>query len=108
MAKGFDSATPGLTKPQRAIFWAFTPFRRLWSADWFVPIARIGRRGLDQYRLDAETINITAKTTGELFLFVNDAIVPVNLRRLGLGWDEYYKNNQGTATITVSRLHRGP
>jgi hypothetical protein len=108
-AKGFTSRTSGLTALQKGIFAAFVPFRRLWSADWFVPIARIGEGGLDQYRLDRQTMNIDAKTTGELFLFVNDAIWPVNLRPLAWGWNRaFYTNNHGTADVVVTRLPDTP
>lgn len=44
------------------------------------------------------TAEITAKRTGELFLFVNDAILPFNL------YQPFYANNQGTAMVTVTPL----
>ena len=104
-AGGFTAMTPGLTTLQRAILVVSGPFRRLWSANWFVPVARVGEGGLDQYRLDADTMNITAKTTGELFLFVNDAIWPINsFNPAAWGWRAFYRNNTGAATVTVQRL----
>ncbi|MEH6434054.1 DUF2235 domain-containing protein [Massilia sp. DD77] len=43
---------------------------------------------------------VTAKSTGELFLFVNDAVVwPPNLH----GY--FYSNNLGSALVNVERLH---
>jgi uncharacterized protein (DUF2235 family) len=33
-------------------YWSATPLRRWWNADWFKPIARIGRFGNDEYVLD--------------------------------------------------------
>lgn len=103
-AEGFSSRTPGLTFFQRVLFIASTPFRRLWSADWFVPVARIGDKGITQYRLDAPTTIITAPARGELFLFVNDAIAPLRAWPPAWGWDAYYLNNRGAATVTVKRL----
>jgi hypothetical protein len=93
---------------QRAVFAAFVPFRRLWDADWFVPVARIGERGVNHYPLTQFSTEITAQATGELFLFVNDAVAPVNIRPPGLGWKAYYANNDGTAEITVTRLPGAP
>ncbi|HEY5906760.1 MAG TPA: hypothetical protein VIZ31_01885, partial [Vicinamibacteria bacterium] len=84
------------------------PFRRLWSAAWFVPIARIGARGSDQYPLDASATELTARTSGELLLFVNDAILPINLSPPSLGWGSYYSNNHGQATVVVTKLEDAP
>jgi len=53
-------------------------------------------------KCEASTVlisDLTADTTGELFIYVNDAV---------LTWpghtDELYKNNSGTATVTVTRV----
>jgi hypothetical protein len=62
------------------------PFRRVMDADWFVPIARIGRSGPD-FPLTASPAQFTAPASGELFLFVNDAILPP--------WLFFYGNNLG-------------
>jgi uncharacterized protein (DUF2235 family) len=84
------------------------PFRRHLGEPWFKPIARIGRRGGDEYPLDpADILNktraattlvshIKARRSGELFLFVNDAVWPVLP-----GWQPYYRNNHGSATVEV-------
>ena len=43
--------------------------------------------------------DITADATGELFLYVNDAVLTLP------GWtDVFYKNNSGTAKVTVTRI----
>ncbi|WP_332684998.1 DUF2235 domain-containing protein [Bosea sp. (in: a-proteobacteria)] len=85
----------------------FALFRRHLGQFWFMPIARIGAFGSDEYPLYPNdwsrpgpwrgkmTAEITAKRTGELFLFVNDAILPLNLAQ------PFYANNRGTATVTV-------
>jgi hypothetical protein len=80
----------------------------LWSSDFFVPVARIGKRGLDNYSLEQEVNEVTAQTTGELFLFVNDAIAPVSLVPFCLGWGAYYANNEGTAEVTVTKVADPP
>lgn len=85
------------------------PLRRHWAEPWFKPMARIGAEGSDVYALDpeppiarrpepdAETVfaaTITARTTGELFLYVNDAV----------GLPLFYANNCGRAVVTIERL----
>lgn len=105
---GASFTTPGLNLVQRAAYLIGSPFKRVWGAGFFVPVARINEGGLDNYPLD-ETVNeITAQTSGELFLFVNDSIAPVNVLPPGLGWTAYYKNNDGTAQVTVERVPDPP
>jgi len=100
---GFSAARAGLSTAQRAVFAAFVPFRRVIAEKWFVPIARIGASGFDQYPLSAQNTEFTARRTGELFLFVNDAIAPLGPG--GPGWtNAYYRNNRGTVSITLSRV----
>ena len=103
-AAGFTSRSDGLSPLQRVLFTVFVPFRRVWTSDWFVPIARVGEQGLSQYALEEDETTITPSLSGELFLFVNDAILPVNVMPLAFGWDAYYENNNGSADVTVSRL----
>ena len=106
---GFSSmARPGLFLPA-------LPFRRVLTADWFVPVARVGSTGAEYYlftpvdqaeqkgaaqvrQYKQAVAEITPRRTGELFLFVNDALAP---------WarDYFYGNNQGgPATVTVRKL----
>lgn len=86
----------------------FIPFRRSISEDWFKPIARIGESGSDEYPLnpkdkesDDDTLvaEITARRGGKLYLFVNDAVLPVPN-----AWQFFYKNNRGTANVVVSPI----
>jgi hypothetical protein len=44
-------------------------------------------------------VEITARRTGELFLFLNDAALPVPEK-----WQSFYKNNIGTATVILELL----
>jgi len=105
---GRSSVDPTLAPGQRVAFVAGVPFRRLWFARWFVPVARIGTTGFDQYALSASGQRLVARTSGHLHLFVNDAIAPVlpdvACRRLGLGWrTAAYGNNHGAAIVRVTR-----
>jgi hypothetical protein len=87
------------------------PLKRVWSANWFQPIAQIGDVGNVEVPLepleDADPAQasrvlrarITAEADGELFLFVNDAVLSIP----GLS-DTFMKNNSGTAVVAVRRL----
>ena len=91
--------------------WVGLPLRRWWTQNWFRPIAQIGKLGNDQYVLSQTDIvavpgsankvvtDITARSDGELFIFVNDAVMMIP------GWLHYfYDNNHGTATLSVESL----
>jgi hypothetical protein len=87
------------------------PLRRHIAEPWFKPIARIGEYGNDDYPLnrsdesDANTLisKITARKTGELYLFVNDAVLPVPK-----AWQVFYKNNCGAAHVTIEPVDCNP
>jgi uncharacterized protein (DUF2235 family) len=126
-----DGAKPtdpiGFTSTQGgAGFMAFAPSRRVWGAKWFEPIARIGRYGKDDYQLRPHKLvppegdaakqvefmsqPFTARTGGELFLFVNDAVLAIP----GY-WSAFYDgalngeiNNKGSAEITVMHVTTNP
>jgi uncharacterized protein (DUF2235 family) len=84
------------------------PFRRYLGQAWYKPIARIGERGGDEYVLEPADIlnksraattlvsNIKARRSGELFLFVNDAVWPVPSH-----WQIFYGDNWGSASVEV-------
>lgn len=129
-----------------ALHWSATPLKRWWTANWFAPIARVGRYGNEEYVLEPnaayhqrqyETVpdiggshrdpitdeqaeelqrqdptpperlvlvaHVTAKSSGELFLFVNDAIFTPPLLR-----EYFYSNNRGKATVQVERVPAAP
>ena len=87
------------------------PWRRWWTQNWFKPIAQIGAVGNEEYVLnpldavstvasgDERTLvgEIVARTDGELFIYVNDAVAMIPR------WiDYFYKhNNHGGASIKV-------
>src|SRR5258706_6917469 len=80
--------------------------RRIMFRPWFRLIGRIGETGVDEYFLDpipvpqttpqAYRATFTAQRGGELFLYVNDAVI-------GLPWLNayFFKRNTGSARVTV-------
>lgn len=86
------------------------PLKRELSEPIFWPMARIGAKGSDVYALDPDpsiprvqpwrllTTRIVARTEGELFIYLNDAIGPPWAH----AW--FYRNNQGRATIQVRQI----
>lgn len=84
-------------------FW----LRRHLGEEWFNPMARIGHTGHDEYPLNAQgslasnvlVAEFSARRSGELYLFVNDAALPVPNR-----WQKFYLNNIGAATVQIQRL----
>jgi uncharacterized protein (DUF2235 family) len=104
---GFRTSTVELAnrwKFRSAIF-----LRRILFRPWYRIIARVGETGVDEYFLDPiplpnttpQTYKATFKAarSGELFLYVNDAVI-------GLPWlsDTFYPNNGGKAKVTVKLL----
>lgn len=87
------------------------PLRRQVFEPYFRPVVRIGGWGDDEYpltprftragtqMLDSLHVEITARTRGEIFVFVNDVLNPWPLPR-----NFYYDNNEGSATVTVEPL----
>jgi len=79
------------------------PFRRILSRPWFTAVARIGSVGAEDYFLDPQqdgSINEEMKATksGELFLYVNDAIIAIPPL-----YDLFYKNNAGSTKVVIKR-----
>jgi uncharacterized protein (DUF2235 family) len=109
----------GFSSGRGVVFMVFLPFRRVLTARWFVPMVRVGDTLAEYHRLDqieevplaAEETRLTntprrirgfaeftPSFTGQMFLFVNDAVLP------GPWLKDYYENNHGTATVTVSAI----
>ncbi len=87
----------------------FTPIRRHWFADWYQPIARIDDKMFDRFPIksgaadsvpgDALTMRFVARSSGRLFLYVNDAVLLApNFVRT------FYENNRGEATVIVEAI----
>lgn len=90
------------------------PLRRVFLRPWFRVIGRMGAIGTDEYffdpgrpsvlrksRSDQLEIRFRPRRRGELFLYVNEAV-------LALPWiyDIWYRNNSGEAQVTVRHAPR--
>jgi hypothetical protein len=93
---------------ERVYLWLLLPMRREFSKDWFRIVLRFGNVGgeEDSYEPDPYddiiqfniTPTIAPNGKEELFVFVNDAVIGIP----GL-YDLLYRNNRGTAVLTVKR-----
>jgi uncharacterized protein (DUF2235 family) len=110
---GFEIGELPSWRTRIAMFMAL-PLRRVLGTPFFRPIARIGARGNDEYSLDPDAqgapqrpkedelaATLRARRSGELFLYVNDAVIGIP----GIGYP-FYRNNRGQALVTVERLGR--
>ncbi|MBA3612867.1 MAG: DUF2235 domain-containing protein [Nitrospirales bacterium] len=110
--KGIPADTMGVNNTQGALaLYLGLPFRRHWSEPWFRPMARIGETGSDIYPLVPQgreppgqsamklIYEFTARRKGELFLYVNDAVLTVPK-----DWQVFYSNNHGTADVEILPL----
>jgi uncharacterized protein (DUF2235 family) len=85
--------------------YAAMPLRRVLFRRWFTLIARVGAEGINEEFLDPRKeddhyVSLTRpKRSGELFLYVNEVVVPVP----GMT-DISYGNNHGAAKIVITRL----
>ena len=99
------------TKPYESASWykrmyltLFIPLRRELFEDWFRIVLRYGRTGGEEYILEPDPTdpviqdNIRPTREGQLYIFVNDAVIGVP----GL-YGVLYKNNKGTGKLTVKR-----
>ncbi len=90
---------------QKAFMFVAVPFRRELIRPWFRIVARIGGKGGEETFLDPDPKDgsisevITATRDGELFLFVNDAVLPVP----GLYGFFYTLNNLGKAEVAITQ-----
>jgi hypothetical protein len=78
---------------------AAVPMRRYMSAHWFRPIAHIGEHSLSSHVLASSGELSDATRSGELFVFVNDAVIG-----LPWLWNYFYQNNAGTGTLTIRKI----
>jgi uncharacterized protein (DUF2235 family) len=90
---------------QRLALMLGVPLRRELTRPWFRLVLRYGGVGGEEVFLDPDRekgtidkVAIRPTRSGELFIFVNDAVIGIP----GLyGW--FYRNNKGTGTLTVTR-----
>ncbi len=89
---------------QRVLLMLGVPLRRELTRPWFRLVLRYGATGGEEVFLDPDpedgTIEEVIRPTrkGELFVFVNDAVVGIP----GL-YDVFYRNNEGGGKLTVTR-----
>src|SRR5829696_2336115 len=87
------------TQPPQKLF--LLPLRRRLSDGWFVPIARVHSNYPfyydKEYVLHGRVTDIFPEQPGELFLFINEAV-------LGLPccYDYFYRDNRGNAKVTIT------
>ena len=93
---------------------AALPLRRELLEPWFRVVAQTGGKGGEETPLDPEftdkvRINKEIKATrdGELFLFVNDAVIGIPGFN-GYFYKVFYDNNKGSARVTIERLKAEP
>ena len=113
----------GFSSGRNPLFVLFLPFRRVLTASWFVPMVRIGDQLAEYHRIDQLEeippasgtparrgdrrkvrgfVEFTPSFTGQMFLFVNDALLP------GPWLKSLYTNNHGTAQVTVQAIEPDP
>jgi uncharacterized protein (DUF2235 family) len=89
---------------ERLCLTMFLPLRRELFEDWFRIVLRYGRVGGEESTFEPDPTdpliedNIRPTRTGELFVFVNDAVIGIP----GL-YGSLYRYNRGTAQLTVKR-----
>jgi len=111
-AAGISAASSGLSLAQRLLFLGAVPARRIFRANVLTPIARIDSKGADHYVLSTPCTILTARKDGELFLFVNDVVLPARQVPerpwIRLGWESYYANNYGEPAVGTVTLVADP
>ncbi|WP_027059750.1 DUF2235 domain-containing protein [Mesorhizobium loti] len=91
--------------------------KRWWAEPYFKPIARVGRFGNDEYALDPVgpttlgkclnmrlTAEIKPKASGELYFYVNDAVIALP----GVSNFFYWHDNLGSAEVSVKKVNVFP
>jgi uncharacterized protein (DUF2235 family) len=78
------------------------PLRRHMGQDWLRLFGRIGKRGSEAFPLGKGTFEYTARSSGELFLYVNDAVFGL-LPKWDLAYHWAPGENRGQLTVTVSQ-----
>lgn len=109
---------------------AAVPLRRHIAQRWYKPMARIGQTGTDEYPLDPKPslaeaaapatqaaaapqadvtfeTELVARSDGPLFFYVNDAVLDLPFLPNAVR-TAFYRNNTGSARVTVERLTQSP
>lgn len=96
---GLTGSPEGARVHRSAVFW-----KRSWSAPWFQPMVRVGHYGRDRYPVRFRAVGehiwmsdtFTARSDGQVFVFVNDAVVAIPFLA-----GAFYWNNRGSARVMV-------
>jgi len=100
---GFSPGEPAAWY-HRILLAAVVPLRRETTQDWFRIVLRYGRVGGEEAFIEPDPDDpviqtpIRATRSGELFIFVNDAVIGIP----GL-YSLFYRNNGGAADLVVTR-----
>lgn len=78
--------------------------RRHPSEPWLKLMGRVGPAGRDTVAIGSGPVLYRPKSDGELFLYVNDAVLGVPW---GDAWSWFYGNNEGEVEVTVSEVSSG-
>ena len=84
----------------------FGPFRRHVEQPWMKLIGQVGEAGTKEFAIGSGLAAYRAETTGELFLYVNDAVFG-SASGCCWAWPYHWSwgRNAGTAKVTVSLVH---
>ena len=102
-AGGFSANEPPIWY-HRILLGLGVPLRRELTQDWYRIVLRYGGVGGEEVFLDPDPddykiqANIKPTRDGELFIFVNDAVIGIP----GL-YDFFYRHNGGSGTLTATR-----
>jgi uncharacterized protein (DUF2235 family) len=105
--RGADPATISFVdRIRQAVYW---PLKRHLFVQPFKVVARVGSTGNDETILEPDDniksndidAVITPRRDGELFLYVNDSIWPLE----GMGGSRFYDRHEGEATIEVRQIN---
>ena len=82
------------------------PFRRHVGQPWMKLMGRVGRTGEETFAIGEGLAAYEAKTSGEVFLYVNDAVLGVGPgRHWALPYFWASGRNAGMGVVTVSLVH---
>ena len=108
MDGGLRAGPDGLEVPPSLAMRAATPLRRHRAQPWFELTGRVGHSGREVFPIGSGACH-TARSDGELFLYVNDAVFGLLPDRLW-AWPYFWSvgRNSGKAKITVSTVEPSP
>jgi uncharacterized protein (DUF2235 family) len=104
LTDGSYNANPnGITDPLNVVMYLATPLRRHMDQPWIKLMGRVGNDGNENFPIGKGESEYMAKTSGELFLYVNDAVLGIWPE-----WDIFYTHeggrNNGYIDVTVSNI----